>query len=45
VPLYRARVTGDTATGSVAELVAAGTIGLEPVATITLDRRADWLGW
>ena len=45
VPLYRARVTGDTATGSVAELVAAGTIRLEPVTTITLDRRADWLGW
>ena len=45
VPLYRARVTGDTATGSVAELVAAGTIRLEAVTTITLDRRADWLGW
>ena len=45
VPLYRARVTGPTAAGTVAELVAAGTIRLEPVATITLDRRADWLGW
>ena len=45
VPLYRARVTGDTATGSVAELVAAGTIRLEAVTTINLDRRADWLGW
>ena len=45
VPLYRSRVTGDTTNGTVAELVAAGTMRLEPVTTITLDRRADWLGW
>lgn len=45
VALYRAVVTGDTTQGSVAELMRAGTMKLEPVTTITLDRRADWHGW
>jgi branched-chain amino acid transport system substrate-binding protein len=45
IGLYRARVTGDTSNGTVAELMQAGTMRLEPVTTITLDRRADWLGW
>lgn len=45
VALYRARVTGNTAQGSVQELMAAGTMSLQPVATIDLPRRADWLGW
>ncbi len=45
VALYRAHVTGDTSNGSVAELMQNGTMRLEPVTTITLDRRADWLGW
>jgi branched-chain amino acid transport system substrate-binding protein len=45
VALYRARVAGNTAQGSVAELMAAGTTRLEPVTTIELQRRRDWLGW
>jgi branched-chain amino acid transport system substrate-binding protein len=45
VALYRARVTGNTAQGSVQELMAAGTMSLQQVATIELPRRADWLGW
>jgi branched-chain amino acid transport system substrate-binding protein len=45
VALYRARVTGDTSNGSVEELMRAGTMKLEPVTTITLPRRPDWLGW
>lgn len=45
VALYRARVTGDTSQGSVGELMQNGTMRLEPVKTVTLDRRADWLGW
>ena len=45
VALYRAQVTGNTAQGSVQELVAAGTMSLQRVATIDLPRRADWLGW
>ncbi|MBR0648215.1 ABC transporter substrate-binding protein [Roseomonas terrae] len=45
VALYRAQVTGNTAQGSVQELMAAGTMSLQPVATIDLPRRADWLGW
>lgn len=45
VALYRAHVTGNTAQGSVQELMAAGTMALRPVATIDLTRRADWLGW
>jgi len=45
VALYRARVGGDTSQGSVQELMAAGTMALQPVATINLPRRADWLGW
>jgi branched-chain amino acid transport system substrate-binding protein len=45
VALYRARVNGNTAQGSVGELMQAGTTRLEPVTTIELDRRRDWLGW
>lgn len=45
VSLYRARVTGDTSQGSVAELMRNGTMRLEPVATIRLDRKQEWLGW
>ena len=45
VALYRARVTGDTSQGNVGELMQNGTMRLEPVKTVTLDRRADWLGW
>jgi branched-chain amino acid transport system substrate-binding protein len=45
VALFRSVVTGDTTQGSVAELMRAGTMKLEPVTTITLERRQDWLGW
>lgn len=45
VALYRARVSGNTAQGSVAELMQAGTMRLEQVTTVELDRRRDWLGW
>jgi branched-chain amino acid transport system substrate-binding protein len=45
VALYRARVSGNTSQGSVAELMQNGTMKLEPVTTIQLDRRRDWLGW
>jgi branched-chain amino acid transport system substrate-binding protein len=45
VALFRSVVTGDTTQGSVAELMRAGTMRLEPVTTITLERRQDWLGW
>jgi branched-chain amino acid transport system substrate-binding protein len=45
VALYRARVTGDTTQGSVGELMRAGTMRLEPVTTIELERRPEWLGW
>ena len=45
VALYRSVVTGDTSGGQVADLMRAGTMRLEPVTTINLDRRRDWLGW
>jgi len=45
VQLFRARVTGDTSQGSVGELMAAGTMKLEPVATIEVERKREWLGW
>ena len=45
VSLYRARVTGDTSQGSVGDLMQNGTMRLETVKTVALDRRADWLGW
>ena len=45
VGLYRARVNGDTSQGSVAELMRAGTMRVEAVATIELDRKREWLGW
>ena len=45
VGIYRAVVSGNTSAGSVAELVQAGTIKVDPVTVIELDRRRDWLGW
>ncbi len=45
VALYRAVVNGDTSQGNVAELVRAGTMRVEPVTTIELERKRDWLGW
>jgi branched-chain amino acid transport system substrate-binding protein len=45
VALYRAVVSGDTTGPNVEELMRAGTMRLERVTTINLDRRADWLGW
>jgi len=45
VALYRAVVGGPTVQGSVDDLMRAGTMRLEPVTTIELARRADWLGW
>lgn len=45
VALYRARVTGDTTALPVDELMRNGTMRLEPVETVQLERRRDWLGW
>ena len=45
ISLFRAVVGGDTSGGGVAELMRAGTMRIEPVATIELERRRDWLGW
>jgi branched-chain amino acid transport system substrate-binding protein len=45
VALYRANVSGDTSQGSVTDLMRAGTMKIENIATIELDRRRDWLGW
>lgn len=45
VALYRSVVSGNTAQGTVGELMAAGTMRLEPVQVIELERRRDWLGW
>jgi branched-chain amino acid transport system substrate-binding protein len=44
VSLYRAVVGGDTQP-ALPDLMRAGTMRLEPVATIELERRPDWLGW
>ncbi len=45
VALYRANVSGDTSQGSVSDLMRAGTMKIENIATIELERRRDWLGW
>jgi branched-chain amino acid transport system substrate-binding protein len=44
VPIYRAAVSGAT-TGDLGALMSSGTIKLEKIDTITLPRRADWLGY
>lgn len=44
VNLYRAEVKGDTG-ASVTDLVKSGAIKLEKVATITVPRKPEWLGW
>jgi branched-chain amino acid transport system substrate-binding protein len=45
VAMYRAVVTGNTADGTVDQLMANGTMKIEPVTTVELPRRADWFGW
>ncbi|CAA9211157.1 MAG: ABC transporter, substrate-binding protein (cluster 4, leucine/isoleucine/valine/benzoate) [uncultured Acetobacteraceae bacterium] len=46
VPLYRARVGGDTSGSStVAELMQAGTMKLESLGIVELERKREWLGW
>ena len=45
VALYRSVVRGDTTQASVDELMRNCTMRLEPVTTVNLDRRRDWLGW
>lgn len=45
VSLYRSQVTGPTESGSIAELMQAGTMGMQKIATIEVPRRPDWLGW
>jgi branched-chain amino acid transport system substrate-binding protein len=45
VAIYRARVAGDTSQGTVTDLMRAGTMRIEALTTIELDRRRDWLGW
>ncbi len=45
IPIYRSRVAGPTDAGSVDELIAGGTMGLDRVGVISLERKAEWLGW
>lgn len=45
VAIYRAVVSGDTSQGSVGDLMRAGTMRLEPVTTVELERKRDLLGW
>ncbi|WP_426957426.1 ABC transporter substrate-binding protein [Muricoccus radiodurans] len=45
VAIYRAVVSGDTSQGSVQDLMANGTMRLEPVTTVELERKRELLGW
>ncbi|MFH5925770.1 ABC transporter substrate-binding protein [Roseomonas xinghualingensis] len=45
VAIYRAVVNGDTSQGSVGDLIRAGTMRLEPVTTVELERKRELLGW
>jgi branched-chain amino acid transport system substrate-binding protein len=45
VAIYRAVVTGDTAQGSIDDLIRAGTMRLAPVTTVELERKRELLGW
>ena len=45
VALYRTVVGGDTSSGTVQDLMANGTMKLQPVATIELERKRELLGW
>ncbi len=44
VNIYRMNVTGAT-DAPVADLVKAGTVKLEKIKTVELERKADRLGW
>lgn len=43
--LYRGNVTGPTDGQSVAELIASGTISMEPLGMTELPRRPEWIGY
>lgn len=43
--IYRGHVNGSTDGAEVAELIDNGTIALEKVAEITLERRPEWIGY
>lgn len=45
VALYRSVIAGSTSEGTVDQLMANGTMKIEPITTVELPRRADWLGW
>jgi branched-chain amino acid transport system substrate-binding protein len=45
VAIYRGRVTGSTESKSVTELMADGTMALEKVGEIALERRPEWRGY
>lgn len=45
VALYRSVISGSTSEGTVDQLMANGTMKIQPITTIELPRRADWLGW
>ena len=45
VALYRSVVTGNTAEGTLDQLMANGTMKIEPVTTIELPRKPEWFGW
>ena len=44
VLVYRGKVSGAT-DGEIADLIAGGAIGMEPVYTADLPRKPEWLGW
>ena len=45
VRIGRAKVSGDTEQGDVGELVAKGTIKIEQLGIVKVERKADWLGY
>lgn len=44
VSIYRAKVTGPTE-GPLPDLIKNGTIDLEKIKTVSLERKPEWLGW
>ena len=45
VSIARAKISGDTEQGDVADLIAKGTIKVEQIATIKVERKPEWQGY
>ncbi|MBF0277020.1 MAG: ABC transporter substrate-binding protein [SAR324 cluster bacterium] len=45
IPIYQAKVSGDTRSGGVSELTSNGILKMNKIFTADIPRKAEWIGW